>query len=349
MNKSVCFSSNYSVGCTFLDWSLHFLSGAKEFYSVEHKNWIPLCDNPLTDLNAHVHQKNQPFGLQQTKDYIDQLCLNLNDQLSSLYVFPLETYATAQLLGHDPTQQLDDKTFSRMLDYAWSDYVDALDHCLHKNFSLIYVNLSKKNILYTDTVRSTERLFLSSASANSAEQITMDMQQVFFQDSIEKWTKLGLVNRWDIRERMALDMRPFRALLCDRQSFNRKLPHLFIDAQSLWYNGHRTIERIMQFVGLKLDASRWNHWVLIYAQWQQKQLKILQFEFDLDNIIQSIKHGWFYDISGLTFQQEAIIQHCLIYQHGLNLKTWQLEKFPDNTLDLHMLLEPNLHPVPAIY
>ena len=58
----------------------------------------------------------------------------------------------------------------------------------------------------------------------------------------------------------------------------------------------------------------------------------------------AIVNNWHYEID-LTFEQEVIVQHCLIYQHGLNLKTWQLEQFPRNTRDLHRLLEPNTHTV----
>ena len=49
------------------------------------------------------------------------------------------------------------------------------------------------------------------------------------------------------------------------------------------------------------------------------------------DVFDAIVHNWYYEIDNLTFEQEVIIQHCLIYQHGLNLKTRQLEKFPSNT------------------
>jgi hypothetical protein len=45
----------------------------------------------------------------------------------------------------------------------------------------------------------------------------------------------------------------------------------------------------------------------------------------------------------LDFYKEVIIQNALLYKQNLNLKNWQLEKFPANTQDLHKLLEPNIH------
>jgi hypothetical protein len=71
---------------------------------------------------------------------------------------------------------------------------------------------------------------------------------------------------------------------------------------------------------------------------------LLQFEYNYKHIVESIVNNWSYPID-LTFDQEIVIQHCLIYHYGLNLKTWQLEKFPNNTQDLHKLLEPNIHPL----
>jgi len=47
----------------------------------------------------------------------------------------------------------------------------------------------------------------------------------------------------------------------------------------------------------------------------------------------------------LNLNQEASIQHVLIYKYDLNLKTWGLEKFPNNTKKLHELLEPNIHKI----
>jgi len=91
-------------------------------------------------------------------------------------------------------------------------------------------------------------------------------------------------------------------------------------------------------------ANRYNH----NSDWQKKQLDLLDFCYNQPHIVDAIVNNLYYEID-LTFDQEIIIQHCLIYQHGLNLKTWQLEKFPNNTQDLHKLLEPNIHSVENIY
>jgi hypothetical protein len=70
------------------------------------------------------------------------------------------------------------------------------------------------------------------------------------------------------------------------------------------------------------------------------------FEIILDNIIKGVN----FDLQRfhLDISQEAAIQQALICRHNLNLKTWELIKF-ENTRQLHMLLEANIHePTPRL-
>ena len=105
----------------------------------------------------------------------------------------------------------------------------------------------------------------------------------------------------------------------------------------------------MDFCELPIDQARLDSWLVVYREWQQLQLNILEFTFNYQHIVDAIVNNWYYKLDNLTFEQEIVIQHCLIYQHGLNLQTWQLEKFPDNTQQLHRLLEPNTHKIESIY
>ena len=67
MKKIVCSISTLSIGCTFVDWSIHFLAGKDQYYSFELQQWIPLVSNPLTDCNAHGHDRNHPGGIENLK------------------------------------------------------------------------------------------------------------------------------------------------------------------------------------------------------------------------------------------------------------------------------------------
>lgn len=69
------------------------------------------------------------------------------------------------------------------------------------------------------------------------------------------------------------------------------------------------------------------------------------FSRNFDNIIDAIVNNRFMSLSRyrLDLIKEALIQSALITKYNLNLMCYGLDKFPDNTQDLHSLLEPNTH------
>ena len=77
MSNKFCLFSNDSVGCTFIDWSIYWLSGQVDFYCRDH--WIQLVKNPLTQNNAHKHLKNHPSGFAETLEYIDNFTSEMDD------------------------------------------------------------------------------------------------------------------------------------------------------------------------------------------------------------------------------------------------------------------------------
>ena len=119
----------------------------------------------------------------------------------------------------------------------------------------------------------------------------------------------------------------------------------------LWLNGENKIPDILKFLKLNIDYEKYQQWIPIYKEWQKKQLKILNFCWNVEYICKSIINNYYLKIDtyNMDLWQEAIIQHILIYKYNLNLKNWQLERFPDNTQDLHTLLEPNIHSTEILY
>ena len=348
MNNIVCVTSPVSVGCSFIDWSIHFLSGNSKFYSVKNSAWIPVTDDPLTEINAHGHKKNHSSGHDTSWSYINQLSTLPKNELVSVYPFPLHADIVAQKIGI--AGDLTPEKLKQLKKYQEDDYANLINSFLDANINVVYVSLSKKNILYTRKDRALERLYFKDQIPKSFEEANEHIDQLFFADSANYWQQHKLTNIWDRRERLALCRRPFDTdRLMEGLEFNRTKQYLEINAESMWYNGKNTIKKIMKFLNIDIDKTTWDHWINVYYKWQQIQLDALEFVINVEYIINAIVHNWYYEIDNLTFEQEVIIQHCLIYQHGLNLKTWQLEKFPSNTQDLHKLLESNIHPVPTIY
>ena len=114
----------------------------------------------------------------------------------------------------------------------------------------------------------------------------------------------------------------------------------------LWTQFDLTVIKLFKYLELGIDLSRWDHWLEVYTKWKKIHYQRIRFVMYFDTIIQYILQGKSMDLESfdLDIVQESAIQHILIYNHNLNLKTWQLTKFL-NTQQLHALLETNTHPL----
>jgi len=307
----VVITSLKGAGCTFLDWSLLYLSGQDQHFSLEHDDWVPICDDPLdtTNGNAHQHQKNHPLGRQQTADAVARLSQH-QQGIRTVYPAVLSDYTD--------------------LDTWLQEYQALLGDCLDQELPLIFVECDARAIGYFWNLRGYSR------SRDSFDQL-------FFPDSRQAWQDLGLTDVWDQRERMALDMRPFNLSMFPKIAFDRAYHH--VNCQDLWHATGDVMHECFDFLQLAMDQHRWTHWQQVAGRWQHIQQLNLRFYHNLPHMVEAIVHGWYLKLPEMPLWQESVIQHCLIYQHGLNLRTWQLSRFPDNAQKLHALLESNTHPL----
>lgn len=342
MTKLVCSTSKHSVGCTFLDWSINYLKGDSKFFN-RKLGWTDVVNDPINSINAHGHRKNHPGGLLEAQEYVS--FIQKNTDFATLYPCPMSVYSAATALNQSLIN-VDKKSWQEVVCYLDNNYNQTLHWLEKQGAKIVFVSINKSSPLYvTSEIRSLERLMHHDKIPTSIDEIRQSKDIVFFQHSVSKWTDLGLTNVWDVRERLALDTRPFEML---NENVDLSFEHYWIDCQELWFNGDKKIPEIMDWLEIKVDTQRYNQWLTVYHKWRNLQSKTFSFQVNYQHIIESIINGWSYPID-LTFDQEVAIQHCLIYQHNLNLKTWNLDKFPNNTKDLHALLEPNIHPVENIY
>jgi hypothetical protein len=299
MKKIVCSLSTFNVGCTFIDWSIHFLAGKDQYYSFEKQTWIPLVSNPLTEYNAHRHNRNHPIGLENVISTMQQANNLSDDGLYSMYPFVT------------PDNKWIQDEFSKIF-----------ERCI-KHADVIFIHKDKTTnwYCYVDHVREDNNVLYSS-----------------------KTESYSFKNTWDLREHLALDLRfmdPTDFNVEDTTDFSKL--HFRASASDLWCRGVDLFQHIMRYLDLQIDPARWDSWIPIYHEWAQKPLALMNFGDNFDDTIKCIVNGWYKELPEFTLEQEAMIQHALIYRHNLNLRTWQLEKFPRNTIELHRLLEPNIH------
>lgn len=352
MSQIFCVTSTAPIGCTFLDWSIHWLSGQAKFFNVD-LGWIDLTDNPVQKINAHGHQRNIPAGMEQSIRVLDQLKAT-EGNLLSFYTCPMWADSAAHALQLDIKQIAEENStvFRRIKKYIIDDYNRLVNYCMNNDIPVVYVNNDSHSV-YNMFIRSIDRMVFENKPATE-ESLREEFLTVFFSESNQlKWgdtfKKLPI---WDQREFIALNIRPYEKLNINpdiKIDFFKK--HFYLSAIDLWINGESKILEILKYLNLELDTNRYQSWVSVYRTWQKSHLKILHFCWNLDRICDSIVNNYYFDLEPFKMDlwQEAIIQHILIYKHQLNLKTWQLTKFPTNAQDLHKLLEPNFHPVEVIY
>lgn len=320
----VTFAGVTNAGCTFADWSLHFLAGKDQHYNVVEQQWIPLVTNPLGPVNAHKHTKNHPCGFDFVKQAINQFeVINSADMLSA-YIYCEDFYAVAQALNLNCHRD-----WPRIEQYLEKDLAKSWQYCNDHG---------SKNILIGDTQNLLLQTWLTRSTSTSA---LGDFIRIFFPDYNDK------AAIWSRREQLALSIRPFDKSIVTRQ-IDRTITHCYIECQQWFYDGKESMKEIFEYLGLTIDPVRLEQWRPVYQQWQKIVQPRTDFAAKLKHIVSAIVNGWYYEID-LSFEQEVVVLHCLIYQHGLNLKNWQLSKFPSNTQDLHKLLESNIHTVSNIY
>lgn len=343
-NKKIfCVTSCTSIGCTFLDWSIHYLSGQDNFFST-NKGTLPISQNPTQKENAHGHPKNHPSGLDETIKLIQEL--NKSElALNSLYPCIIH--------GNDVLKKLSKETitsenYNEIKRYQINDYVESLKYCADQNIPIVYVKMNT-DFVYNNSERSFGLRFTKKAPTESLEQRYADLIDVFFKENFVKWASNNEFKLWDFREFLALNIRPHDS---DGVDVDLPIDHFYLDSRDVWFNLEYNMIKIFEFLKLTINDDRFKTWLPIYHHWQKQHLKILNFCWNIDAIIDFTINNQSLDLDryDLDIYQEAILQHELIYKHGLTIKGWGLEKFPNNTQDLYKLLEPNIyHPVDDIY
>lgn len=345
MKKIFAFTSEQGCGCTFLEWTANFLAGHYNYYQTLSNQVIDLVDNPLTANNAHLHDRNRPNGYQQTLDALQQFSLS-NQSILSLYPTTLRFDTACEMLEINRSELIDPKIQHAVADYINQDYSKMIAHLLDIGVDVVYVAIDKRMLGYHWTKRSfPSRPMFEDLPVSDEMLLVANDEQVFFHSSIDQWQQQGLTEIWDVRERMALDNRPFDWPQPAFEGSAKK--HLFLNCQEVWFDLINVVQQTQKFLGLPIQNDKYQQWLPIATQWQQIQINTLKFWIQLEHIVNAVVNGYDYALPRLTLKQESIIQHCLIYQHNLNLKTWGLTHFPNNARLLHQLLEPNIHTVTA--
>lgn len=316
-----------AVGGTFLNWSIHYLAGEKEYWSAWTKKPMPLIDSPVRGKNAHDFIANQVHYLSEFFDVSDALTQSTTDLLKVIYFHHFRNTTEAK----DP------------------DTCTAVSHLNQLQAKTIFLTLNPQHLLYQCSYEKRSMVYSGDYSRIllTAREILDHFIDRFFADSRPHWDQPNLDRIWDLREFVALNIDPFAIHTVQPMIELSSQPYV-LDAVELMTMFDSSVYDLFRYLDIEIDPVRYEKWLPAYLKWKRVHSRRLKFVFNFQLIVHSIVEGCDLDLTRfeLDIMQEAAIQRALIYQHGLNLKTWQLEKFV-NTAQLHALLEPNFHPLKA--
>lgn len=316
--------TDLATGGTFLSWTIHYLAGHDQYYLHEQHRWKAVTSNPLTTSNnAHNFIPNQPNGLfecspEQFKNFVQQLEQTATDTFHVLYFHSFD--------NSDTTQEALKYVNTLAKKPIFVDSSDnTLYHCSYRKRAVYPI--SKDKVIKDH--KSIQTYFL----------------EKYFKEDKQKWEQQNLNNVWDLREFLALNSRPFKTEHVGPM-VDKSVDYYHIKGLELWTCFDFTVKNLFDYLEINIDHNRIDNWQQVYNQWRKLHQQQLMFSTYFDTIINSILNNYSLDLTrfDLDIEQEAAIQHHLIYSHNLNFKTWQLEKFV-NTKQLHNLLEPNIHPL----
>lgn len=330
MSQIIALTSGRPLGCTFLDWSLHWLAGHRQHWNFHLGDWAAIPADPLVDRNAHAHQKNHPAGDKELEHMLAMPVPRSGSDFTTVYYNFQQLPHWLAVLGI-PHQNLSRHHWHTIQQLQLQQLRDMSRLC--QQYGVLQIAAKETS--------GTELYFLHA-------RVIADWMPTHVEPDIAEYlTWFGVeteLPRWDLREQIALDIRPFEPT-CLRDYVPLQCNHLCITDLDLWVNGVIAIPKLLQDLDIALDQTRWHHWCTVYAKWQHIQKPYVDFAQQAIPMVQDIINDRPRLLPRLTLLQEAAIQHCLIYLHDMNIRNWKLDAFPNNTRDLHQLLEPNQHPI----
>lgn len=314
-----------NTGGHFVNWSLTFLTNQNTFWNRQSCEQSIISVPDSLEQNFHHHGCFVTLGFDSLVKQTDLINKHFKGPLAFLFVCHAK-------ITNTKTNKIDVNKQVRQ------DYIQAVDWIQDNNLPFVFFDFDPPdylNIFYNNR-------FPVDLHGNPQEDfntVINQYEETFFKETKDKFSSEHI---WDRRERLALIIDPFykENVHCFRNKVN---PKNYYTTNALWNKFPTILPAISEVIGVDIDTTKLPAWENVYNQWKQNHKQ--QFSRDFDLIINAIINNISLDLTqyNMNFFNEILIQHALIVWHNLNLKTWQLEKFPANAQDLHSLLEPNIH------
>jgi hypothetical protein len=335
---NILFLPYHNTGGHFIDWSVYFLSGQDHYFNPTTSTNDRLLVSPGVNAtkNFHAHCSLIASGFKQLEENITKVC-ELGLPVVNIYVCLLNLYTTIQDLFGVTIDQATPLQCKQAVDYVSTDTRNLLSWLPHESYPIAFFDYHKNdflNIFYNDR----QPCDFSNNPLASSDEFYKLWTDTFFEDSSKHFDQTV----WDRREQLALITRP----VCDQSYyslFDHTKPHLYYTTDDVWNDLPAVMSEMLEFFDLPIDRDRLEKWLPIYNTWRVKHDPY--FSRHYNRILDAIVNNHYINLRrfNLNFYKEVLIQQGLITKYNLNLKTWQLIRFPSDTQALHKLLEPNIH------
>lgn len=323
--------SHSGTGWHFFDWSVQYLNGQPQYYLFNDRKFVDIVDNPLKKQHAHAHQINVVRDVDQLTDF-DQQFNNL-DNSDSIAV--LQNGINFYTLKHNGVavnaKDLTVKQREEHSERVTAAIIKLAVRARELGYELLSLDWSPEH-QYVPMYQIRQGLAYDTGAPLDSFESIKSWIDTFFPGASDHFDQ----NVWSQRELVALTMRiPDFKKSIQNQIYQQVSDVTVYSTNDFWFNAEN--------IFLNSHPGRFKLWQEVYACWQK--LHDVKLSIDYDEILNCIVTGQSKDLSvyNLNFLKEAFIQHGLIHRYNLNLETWKLENFPNNTLELHKLLKENIH------
>jgi hypothetical protein len=333
---NILFLPYHNTGGHFINWSLYYICN-QITYLANNSKIVHMDAKESTSTAWHQYPSFIVKGFDSLKNTIHTL-RNVQDiPVVNLYLANLEMNNATNILFNRTIEESTVQQRTQAHKYIATDSKKMLSYCQEQQIPLVvfdYYHSDLLNIFYNNRFP----LDWNGYDVSDSHTLYSNFEKTFFKITGTQFDS----NIWDQREKLALILKTQTNYNISTW-YNQHLPHLYYTTDDIWNDLPLVIVEICQFLKLPVDINKLESWQLIWDKWRKNHQP--QFSRHFDRIIDSIVNNRYMilDRFNLNIFHEALIQNALIVRHNLNLKTWQLAKFPSNTQDLHKLLEPNIH------
>jgi hypothetical protein len=332
---NLLFFPYHNTGGHFVDWSIYWLSGQNKYFN--RQAVVPLMSSGLDAKNFHFHRSLVCNGFDDLQKKID-VASQLSLPVINIYIGQFTLAKMIKQMFNVLFEQATESQVKQSQQEIYNDTQKMIQWIQQSPYQLAVFDFNKDdllNIFYNNRCPSD---FRNGQSLDSEKELWDLYIDTFFNEGKNNFDK----EIWDLRELLSLTV-PLTQKIDYYNMLDRSVPHLYYNTDDLWNDFLQVAPELLNFFNLEIDPVRLAEWKPIYNDWRLRHNQ--SFSRHFDRIIKAIVANDYMDLSrfNLNFYMEVLIQRELINRYNLNFKTWQLDKFPLNTQDLHKLLEPNIH------